>query len=90
MITYNKLTTEQKLACSSLFPEQSKKDEYWFIRLQAYRALGYTEEALNDSESDIRREAEIYFEIKKQLEKTTQKETIQIDGKMYKLTEIIK
>ena len=57
MITYNKLTTEQKLACLSLFPEEAKKDEEWSIRLEAYQNLGYTEEAKKDTEWDIRREA---------------------------------
>ena len=57
MIKYNELTTEQKLACLSLFPKEAKKDENWSIRIQAYRALGYTEEAKNDEEWVIRRGA---------------------------------
>ena len=130
MIKYSELITTQKLACISLFPEESKKDEHWAIRmgayralgyteeskttnnwvfrrgayrvlvyteeskkdidrdirLQAYRALGYTEEAKNDEEWEIRNEAEMYFEIKKQLEQQTTEK--QLNGKIYKLIEI--
>jgi len=111
MIKYSELTTEQKMACLSLFPEEAKTDTEWYIRIEAYRAFGYTEEAKNDNNWYIRREAyralgyteesktdtewyirieaEIYFKIKNQLEQqTTEEQTIQLNGKIYKLIEI--
>jgi len=118
MIKFNELKYDEKLACVSLFPEESKKDidrdirleayralgyteeakndSSWYIRQEAYRAFGYTEEAKNDKDMDIRKEAGLYLYIKNQLEKetieekTTEEQTIQLNGKMYKLTEIIK
>jgi len=48
MKNYNDLTTEEKLACLSLYPEEAKKDEDLYIRLEAYRVLGFTEEAKKD------------------------------------------
>lgn len=43
--------------------EEAKQDEDWYIRLGAYRALGWTEEAKKDKDWSIRREAELYFRI---------------------------
>ena len=63
MKPYNELTTEEKLACISLYPE-AKKDKYNYIRLEAHRAMGYTEEARKDEYWLIRQEAELYFKIK--------------------------
>lgn len=64
MKNYNDLTTEEKLACVSLYPDEAKKDENWLIRLEAYRALEFTDEAKKDEDGLIHREAEIYFRIK--------------------------
>jgi hypothetical protein len=64
MKPYSELTTEEKLACLSLYPEEAKADSDWIIRREAYRALGYTEEAKADSYWIIRQEAELYFKVK--------------------------
>ena len=91
MIKFNELMFNEKLACIYLFPEEARKDDNWIIRLEAHRGFGYTEEAKNDTDINIRNEAELYFRIKKQLEEeTTEEQTIQLNGKMYKLIEIIK
>ena len=53
--------------------QDALQDTDWNIRLEAYRALGYTKEALNEDDEDIRREAQLFFEIQdslKQLEDT--------------------
>ena len=57
MKKYEDLTEAEKLACLSLYPEEAKQDEDWFIRREAYRALGYTDEAKKDKNWFIRREA---------------------------------
>ena len=59
---YNKLTFQEKLALVRFYSEEAKNDEYWLIRLEAYRALGFTQEALNDKDDDIRKEAKIYLD----------------------------
>ena len=64
MKNYKDLTTREKLACISLYPEEAKQDKDDIIRREAYRALGYTEEVKQDDDWDIRQEAEIYFRIK--------------------------
>lgn len=87
MTPYNKLTIDEKLACISLYPEEAKKDEDWYIRLETYRALGFTEEALKDENLDIRREARIYFRINSddELDKAVQllkDKGLLVDGKI--------
>src|SRR3990167_3021347 len=57
MKKYEELTREEKLACVSLYPEESKKDTNENIRREAWRVLGYTEEAKKDSSWIIRLEA---------------------------------
>ena len=57
MKPYNTLTYDEKLACISLYPEESKKDMDNYIRQEAYRSFGYTEEAKEDSDWEIRQEA---------------------------------
>ena len=57
MKPYNTLTYEEKLACPSLYPDEAKTDEDWHIRLEAYRALGFTEEVKTDDNWLIRLEA---------------------------------
>ena len=39
------MTKREKLACIRYFPEEAKGDKGWRIRREAYRKLGYTEEA---------------------------------------------
>ncbi len=56
-MNYQNLTTEEKLSCISLFPEEAKKDANVDIRQEAYQTLGYTEEAKTDIDWSIRREA---------------------------------
>ena len=70
MKNYNDLTTDEKLACVSLYPKEAKKDVNWYIRIEAFRALGYPKEAKKDVNDYIRREAEIFCEIKNELRKT--------------------
>jgi hypothetical protein len=65
---YNKLTRLEKLALIKFFPEEAKKDENRYIRLNAYRTLGFTKEALEDNDEDIQREAKIYLDYIKQQE----------------------
>ena len=43
------------------------KDENQYIRLEAYRILGYTKDAFKDEYSKIRLEAKLYFEIKEKM-----------------------
>ena len=57
MKPYNELSLDEKIACISLYPEEAKKDEDFDIRLEAYRALGFTDEAKKDVYWSIRREA---------------------------------
>ena len=49
MKKYEELTREEKLACVSLYPEESKKDTDENIRIEVWRALGFTEKAKRDS-----------------------------------------
>jgi len=48
------------------------------IRLKAYRSLGFTEEALDDDDTCIGREAEKYFELKKKYSKEEAKKIIDL------------
>lgn len=64
MKPYNELTMEEKVVCISLYPEEAKRDGNGYIRLWACRVLGFTDEAREDKDPDIRREAEIYFNVK--------------------------
>ena len=57
MKPYNKLTREEKLACVSLYPKEALKDEDNYIRLEAYRVLGFTKKALKDEYWCIRLDA---------------------------------
>ena len=64
MKNYKDLSEDEKLACLSLYTEEAKEDEDWYIRREAYRALGFTEEAKKDEDWYICREAELYFKVK--------------------------
>jgi len=39
MKSFLELSEEEKLACISLYPEQAKKDQDNYYRLEAYRSL---------------------------------------------------
>jgi hypothetical protein len=62
------LDTEEKVVCFSLLSKEEQKkalkDEDYEIRLEAYRRLGFTEEAFKDDFWLIRMEAETYFKMK--------------------------
>ena len=47
------------------FTKEAFKDKCSDIRLEAYRVFGYTEEAENDENEYIRREAKIFLRILK-------------------------
>ena len=61
--TWDEMSDEEKLTCITYFPKEAKQDKDRFIRLKAYRALGYTEEAKQDESWDIRQEAELFFSL---------------------------
>jgi len=85
MVKWDELSFNEKLTCMSLFPEHAKQDENDCIRLHAYRALGFPEEAEQDDYEDIKNQAELYFKIKNKLE------TVTITKKEYEiLNEILK
>lgn len=81
MKKYNDLTYHEKLACVSLYPEEALKDQSEYIRRDAYRALGYTPEALEDEDHEIRQEAKLYLKVK---DIEDEKTTIVLNGITYK------
>jgi len=50
--TWDEMDDEEKLACVTYFPEEAKGDKDSSIRLEAYQALGFTEEAKQDESWD--------------------------------------
>ena len=82
MKPYNTLTTEEKLACISLYPEETKKDSEWYIRLEAYRSLGFTEEAKKDSDWYIRLQAYRSLGFTEQAKKDSDRD-IRKEAKLY-------
>jgi len=44
--------------------ENAFNDDDWMVRMYAYRVLGFTEDALNDIDEDIRHDAQEYHGLK--------------------------
>ena len=58
---WSEMKQSEKLVSIKFFPEEAKRDKDRYIRLEAYRVLGYTKEALQDKNISIRLEAWRFF-----------------------------
>ena len=56
MKKWNELNYSEKMALIRFYPEDALNDDCEDIRLEAYRALGYTAEAFNDDDWIIRKD----------------------------------
>ena len=82
---WNDMSDKEKLVMIRHFPEEAKSDDDWYIRREAYYALGFTEEAKSDYDWNIRQDAKLYFSL---IEESKDKFVTDEDGKKYKLVEV--
>lgn len=55
------LNLVEKLQSVAQYPEEAKKDDDWWVRLEVYRTLGFDKNAKKDKDIIIRDEAKAYF-----------------------------